>query len=644
MTRLLAVLAVVIASLALWAQPASAHATYVRSNPAADARLLRAPTEIRITWSEQVDVRFSEIAVLDPSGRAVHEGRTLPGDDPASLRVGVRPLSEGGYTVSWRVLSSVDGHETRGSFVFALGDAALPTLAIEDVGGGRTPTALEIIGRWSGFAGIALVLGSGIFLLAVRPPVPSAAGPARVGALAVLASALLLVADQVLTQSRAGLGEALSGTLLSRQGLIFGLRVAAGGLVLLALRALRGRHGNAIGAALTIAGALAAVAATLGSHAAAVGEPVGMAIDLLHIVAMSGWAGGLVSLAAAVLLVRGTGDAATVGAMVWRFSLLALVSVGLLVITGTIASLSRLRLIEDLYETPYGVALAVKILLLAAALALGARNLLIHGARLRRGEAIARAARAIRRNAVMETALVGVILIATAVLTALVPPAQAATAPIDQIQRIDGIRIGLKAASALPGRNRYQITVSDGLRPATDVERVVLRFTMQTMDMGESELEATQRRPGEWVAEGSATSMYGPWNALAIVRRTGREDLRAVFSVELVAPAGGVAAARVIRAAPYTLILFTDPPEPVAGSPFSINIVVADEQGQAVSDASLRGTLQGPEPFDLASVTATAGRYAFPIRGLPAGVYTAAIEIVRAGASVRSSFVLEVAR
>lgn len=644
MTRLLVVLSIVLASLAVWAQPAAAHATYVRSNPAADARLLRAPAEIRITWSEEVDARFSEIVVLDPSGRALHDGRTLPGDDPSSLRVGLRPLSDGGYTVSWRVLSTVDGHETRGSFVFALGDAPLPSLAIEDAGGARTPTALEILGRWSGFAGIALVLGGGIFLLAVRPPVPSAAGPARVGALAVLVAALLLVADQVLSQSRAGLGEALSGTLLSRQGLIFGLRVAAGVLVLTALRALQRRPDTALGAALTVAGTLAAVAATLGSHAAAAGEPVGMVIDLLHIVAMSGWAGGLIYLAAAVLLLRGGGDAAPIGALVWRFSLLALVSVGLLIVTGTLASIARLRLIEDLYETPYGVALAVKILLLAAALALGARNLLVHGARLRRGEAITRATRAVRRNALMEAAIVGVILVATAFLTALVPPAQAATAPIDQIQRIDGIRVGLKAASTLPGRNRYQVTISDGLRPAADVERVVLRFTMQTMDMGESELEATQRRPGEWVAEGSATGMYGPWNAQVIVRRTGRDDLRGVFTLELVAPARGAAAARVIPAAPYTLIVFADPAEPVAGSPFSINIVVADERGQAVSDASLRGTLQGPEPLDLGSVTATAGRYAFPIRGLPAGVYTAAIEIVRADASVRSSFVLEVAR
>ena len=645
MTRFLVVLAMVLASLALSAQPASAHATYVRSSPAADARLLRAPTEIRITWSEQVDVRFSEILVLDPAGRPLHEGRAQPGDDDSSLRIGVRPLAEGGYTVSWRVLSSVDGHETRGSFAFAIGDAPLPTLAIEDAGGGRTPSALEIIARWLGFAGIALVLGAGIFLLVVRPPGPGRiAGPAVFGALAVIVSAVLLVTDQILSQSRSGLAEALSGTVLSRQGALFGLRIAAASLALAAWSRLRRDSHVPLGAALTVAGTLAALAAMLGSHAAAAGEPLGMAIDLVHIGAMSAWAGGLVCLASVALLLLRAKDAEPLGALVWRFSLLALVSVALLVTTGTVASLARLRLIEDLYETPYGVALAVKVVLLAAALALGARNLLVHGARLRREEAVVHATRAIRRNALIESGLVGVILVATAFLTALVPPAQAATAPIDQIQRIDGVRVGLKVASTLPGRNRYQVSVTEGLRPAGDVERVLLRFTMQTMDMGESELEAKPRRPGEWVAEGSATSMYGPWNALVIVRRSDRDDLRAVFTLELVVPTGSAAAARVISTPPYTLIVFADPAEPVAGAPFSINIVVADEKGQAVSDATLRGTLQGPEPMELAGVSASAGRYAFPIRGLPAGVYTAAIEIVRSGASTRASFILEVAR
>lgn len=643
--RLLVVLVIVLASLALSAQPASAHATYVRSNPAADARLLRAPAEIRITWSEQVDVRFSEILVLDPAGQPLHEGRTQPGDDDSSLRIGLRALAEGGYTVSWRVLSSVDGHETRGSFAFAIGDAPLPTLAIEDAGGGRTPSALEIIARWLGFAGIALVLGAGIFLLVVRPPASaSVGGPARFGALAILVSAVLLITDQMLSQSRSGLIEALSGTVLSRQGALFGLRLGAVSLALTACSLLRRGSHIPLGAALTVAGTFAALAAMLGSHAAAAGEPLGMAIDLAHIGAMSAWAGGLVCLASVALLRRGAKDAEPLGAMVWRFSLLALVSVALLVTTGTVASLTRLRLVEDLYETPYGVALAVKIVLLVVALALGARNLLVHGARLRREEAIAQATRAIRRNALVESGLVGVILVATAFLTALVPPAQAATAPIDQIQRVDGVRIGIKVASTLPGRNSYQVSVTEGLRPARDVERVLLRFTMQTMDMGESELEAKARRPGEWVAEGSATSMYGPWNALVIVRRSDRDDLRAVFTLELVAPAGRTAAARVISVPPYTLIVFTDPAEPVAGAPFSISIVVADDQGRAVSDATVRGTLQGPEPTELAAVSAIAGRYALPLRGLPPGVYTAAIEIVRSGASTRSSFIVEVAR
>ncbi len=47
---------------------AAAHANYVKSNPASDARLTKAPTEIRVTFSETPDARGSDIAVLDVSG------------------------------------------------------------------------------------------------------------------------------------------------------------------------------------------------------------------------------------------------------------------------------------------------------------------------------------------------------------------------------------------------------------------------------------------------------------------------------------------------------------------------------------------------------------------------------------------------
>ena len=52
MKRLLLATALAIAGTVAGAAPVSAHANYVHSSPAADARLVKAPTEVRIQFSE----------------------------------------------------------------------------------------------------------------------------------------------------------------------------------------------------------------------------------------------------------------------------------------------------------------------------------------------------------------------------------------------------------------------------------------------------------------------------------------------------------------------------------------------------------------------------------------------------------------
>jgi len=162
-----------VCGLGLLAGAADAHAWYLRSNPAADARLVRAPAEIRVSFTEPPDLRGSEIQVLAADGRRVDRRDLRATEEPNGLAVGVEPIGDGGYTVAWSVLSTVDGHTTRGTFVFAVGNAPLP--AVPDVGPAvAPPTALELAGRVLGFAGIALAIGTGAFGLLVRPLLPAA--------------------------------------------------------------------------------------------------------------------------------------------------------------------------------------------------------------------------------------------------------------------------------------------------------------------------------------------------------------------------------------------------------------------------------------------------------------------------------------
>ncbi len=628
----------VVAALVLAGGAAAAHANYVKSTPAADARLVRSPAEIRVTFSEPPDPRGSDIEVLDATG-VRRNGRdvTAAADEANTLRVSVPELPEGGYLVSWTARSTVDGHDTKGAFAFAVGNAPLPS--IPDVGGAAPPPApLELAGRAISFAGIGITIGTAFFVLFIRRP--GTALELRRERRLVLAGGGLLVAGSAILLVSYGPG--IPGRLLQ-----FVLLRGAAGLVAIAALRLPERLASADvrREVVALAGLVGALSATLVSHAAATGDPRFVVSDFVHVVAISIWSGGVVALLA--LAIPAIQDRAILGATVWRFSLVALACVGVIVATGTVQSLDRLVLLEDLFETPYGVALLAKIVMLLLLLALGALNLLVWGPRLRAG-LTARARLAL--TVMTETSLFGAVLVATAFLTALAPPAQANAAAFDETQRVDGVRIELLLPTANPGRNRYVVRVSEGLAPVTNAERVALRFTMVEHDMGEQELVAAQRSPGEYVAEGSPTAMFGTWKVQTIVRLPGRLDLRALFTVPIANAGGQLAQVIAIPAAPatpvYTLVAFTDPAPPQAGAPFAVNVVLVDAKGDPVRGKELVASFSGPEaqaPITAAENAAELGpgRYRVDVPALAAGSWKVTLALGGEGSGV---YTVDVAR
>ena len=585
-----------------------------------------------MTFSEPADPRGSEVAVLDTSGaRKDRADLAVATDEPNTLRVTLPALPEGGYLVAWTARSSVDGHETKGAFAFAVGNAPLPS--IPDVGpASPPPSPIELAGRALSFAGIALVLGMAFFALFVRAPADEAERR-REPRLVVGGGALVIAGSAVLL---AAFGTDAPARLLT----FLGLRALAGAVAIAAVVV----PARAIGVetrreVVAFAGLAAALWATLVSHAAATGDPRYVALDLIHVVAISIWSGGVVAML--TLAIPSAGDARALGATVWRFSLVALVCVAVIVTTGTLQALDHLVLLEDLYETPYGLALLVKIVLLVALVLLGATNLLLWGPRMRAG---IRATSRLAASVMAETGIFGIVLVATAFLTALAPPAQASGAAFDETQRTQGVRIELLMPTTNPGRNRFVVRVSEGLAPVTDAQKVTLRFTMVEHDMGEQELETTQRAPGEYVAEGSPTAMFGTWKVLTIVRLPGRLDLTALFRVPI-ANAGGQAA-QVIAVAPYTLIVFADPSEPQAGAPVAINVVLTDAKGDPVQGMTIAATFSGPaqQPALQAredAATLGPGRYRIEVPSLDAGSWKVALSVSGAGSG---TYTLEVAR
>src|SRR6266508_5594405 len=122
MCRLLVALTLATLWLVVTAAGAGAHALVRGSDPPAGASLERPPRMVLLAFTEAPDPTLSSIQVLDTSGRAGQAGRAtaVPGR-PLQLKAPLGELAEGTYTVSWRAVSRVDGHVTRGAFGFGVG-------------------------------------------------------------------------------------------------------------------------------------------------------------------------------------------------------------------------------------------------------------------------------------------------------------------------------------------------------------------------------------------------------------------------------------------------------------------------------------------------------------------------------------------
>jgi methionine-rich copper-binding protein CopC len=99
---------------------AFAHSVLSASSPSANSVLTQAPTEIRLSFNERVEPRFSSITIIGSDGKKVTSGR--PAGDPqkpSDLVVALPPLSAGKYTVRWKA-TSADSHQIQGSFGFQI--------------------------------------------------------------------------------------------------------------------------------------------------------------------------------------------------------------------------------------------------------------------------------------------------------------------------------------------------------------------------------------------------------------------------------------------------------------------------------------------------------------------------------------------
>ncbi|MGO4546838.1 copper resistance protein CopC [Paenibacillus sp. 2TAB23] len=119
----------------------SAHAYIAQSTPYSDAELTAAPPAIRLTFTEKIDTKLSNVTLKRIDNGAETAG-VLSGDEDITLIYTIPKLNDGIYEVSWQVLS-LDSHITDGSFQFAVGTKLAHTKPDDTVsldGGGKGST------------------------------------------------------------------------------------------------------------------------------------------------------------------------------------------------------------------------------------------------------------------------------------------------------------------------------------------------------------------------------------------------------------------------------------------------------------------------------------------------------------------------
>jgi copper transport protein len=145
-------------------------------------------------FSEAVNLGDDLVKVLDSSGDEVDAGDPVHlNGERSSVALPLPELDDGGYVVSWRVISS-DGHPVGGAFTFRVGDASAAApgddqALINDVlgGAGQGDTVLGVvygIARFAAFAGIIVLVGGIAFVAWLWPAGRDDPRARRIGAVA----------------------------------------------------------------------------------------------------------------------------------------------------------------------------------------------------------------------------------------------------------------------------------------------------------------------------------------------------------------------------------------------------------------------------------------------------------------------------
>lgn len=420
---------------------AHAHIRLSSSNPSNDQVLENAPSDVQLSFSKDVGGSLDSVRVLDSNGNEVGGE---PSTDGSIVIVPMNAKTPGVYFVAWRVLGP-DGHPISGDFQFSVHetlDTSPETTSANPHAGhpmGMTTYPRQALDKVNTAArvlyyiALLIVVGGAIFATVIAPGWRPRFF--RRAAMMVVFTSITIF----------GINLALIGE-HSIWGVINPLNVVPHVLTpvgrITALSALLSFYLFRIYPQLKegvrkgemnprrrvfVAAILLAVVPSLGGHASASEYAlIRIPFDMLHIVAASIWFGGIIQLQGVSKPYLATHPA--VFPAVVRYSRVAFVAVGVLVVTGLFAAWAEIGMsIKDLFGTTYGRLVVAKAGLLVLTMPLANAN------RSRNVPALVERSRSasgnLRRYVMFEVLILLLVIAATAWLVYEMPPREMRSGP-----------------------------------------------------------------------------------------------------------------------------------------------------------------------------------------------------------------------
>ncbi len=580
-------LIVALALLVLAPATAGAHAILQESTPPRGENLPQAPEQVELRFSESVEAKFGALKVFDSKGKEVQEGEVFhPGGHGERVAVKLRSgLADGGYTATFRVISA-DSHPVAGGFVFSVGKGGGGAQSVDQLLVGTTsePVTSTAFGvaRAIQFAAIALGFGSVLFFgLCWLPALRATAGAGSAWRSASQAFAarlrLLLTVAAVAGLASAAAGVILQGAtgdgssfwaatdpsvirevLSTKFGTVWGLAVIAwaviGALALTEGRRLPVLRPASVGATGLAApgvavrpglvamilplGALCALPA-LGGHAG-VQEPQWLVLpaNLVHVVAISAWLGGIAvlvfALRSATSRLEGADRMKLLSATVSRFSAIAGPAFALILASGIVQSLVSIDDVDQLWTTAYGRAVLIKFALFCVLVGFGFvnRNRLLPALR---SAAPARAGVMLRRTLRAELAIAVVVLGVTGALATYPPSDSVAAGPFATSATLGEARLEATVDPAQVGLNGVHLYLFDRKTGAQWDKAVEVTATaaLPSKQIAPIALDLRKAGPGHYTAEGAALGVAGDWTFSVTARVSDFDQSETKFTVPI---------------------------------------------------------------------------------------------------------------